>query len=102
MKILVACEYSGRVRQAFNAFGHDVLSADFEPAEDGSPYHYQADCFDLINDQQFDLIIAHPPCTYLSVNGMHWTPLGRRHPQLTQAYLVFRRRVMARPIERIA
>ena len=51
MKILIACEYSGRTRNAFAALGHDVISADFEPAEDGSPYHYQGDCFDLIADQ---------------------------------------------------
>jgi len=66
MKVLIACEYSGRVRRAFDALGHDVLSADFEPAEDGSQFHYQGDCFDLINDQHFDLMIAHPPCTYLT------------------------------------
>jgi site-specific DNA-cytosine methylase len=102
MKILVACEYSGRVRNAFQKLGHDVLSADFEPAEDGSPYHYQGDCFDLINDQHFDLMIAHPPCTYLSVSGMHWTARGLRDPKLTEDALEFVRRLMAAPIKRIA
>ena len=102
MKVLVACEYSGRVRRAFAALGHDVLSADFEPAEDGSPYHYQGDCFDLIADQRFDLMIAHPPCTYLSVSGMHWTTRGLRDPKLTEDALDFVRRLMAAPIERIA
>ena len=71
MKILIACEYSGRTRNAFAALGHDVISADFEPAEDNSPYHYQGDCFDLIVDQQSDWMIAAPPCTYLSGSGLH-------------------------------
>lgn len=102
MKVLIACEYSGRVREAFRSLGHDVLSADFEPAEDGSPYHYQGDCFDLISDQHFDLMIAHPPCTYLSVSGMHWTSRGLRDPQLTVDALNFVRRLMSAPIEKIA
>lgn len=67
MKILIACEYSGVSRRAFQALGHEVISADFEPAEDNSPHHYQGDCFDLINNQHFDLMIAHPPCTYFTV-----------------------------------
>lgn len=102
MKVLIACEYSGRVRRAFAAMGHDVLSADFERAEDGSPHHYRGDCFDLINDQHFNLMIAHPPCTYLSVSGMHWTTRGLRDPQLTEDALAFVRRLMDAPIEKIA
>lgn len=102
MRVLIACEYSGRTRNAFAALGHDVISADFEPAEDNSPYHYQGDCFDLIADQQFDLMIAHPPCTYLSVSGMHWTTRGLRDPQLTEDALDFVRRLMAVDIPRIA
>ena len=102
MRVLIACEYSGVSRRAFEALGHDVLSADFEPAEDGSPFHYQGDCFDLINDQHFDLMIAHPPCTYLSVSGMHWTTRGLRDPQLTEDALDFVRRLMAAPIRHIA
>lgn len=102
MKVLVACEYSGRVRRAFAALGHDVISADFEPSEDDSPYHYRGDCFDLINDQHFDLMIAHPPCTYLSVSGMHWTARGLRDQQLTEDALSFVRRLMDAPIKRIA
>lgn len=102
MNILIACEYSGRVRRAFAALGHDVWSADFEPAEDGSERHYQGDCFDLINSQHFDLMIAHPPCTYLSVSGMHWTARGLRDPQLTEDALAFVQRLMSAPIWRIA
>lgn len=103
MRVLIACEYSGVVRRAFSDMGHDVLSADFEPADDGSPYHYQGDCFDLINHAGgFDLMIAHPPCTYLSSSGMHWTTRGLRDPRLTEEALDFVRRLMAAPIERIA
>jgi hypothetical protein len=102
MRVLIACEYSGRVRRAFAALGHDVLSADFEPAEDDSPYHYRGDCFDLINSQHFDLMIAHPPCTYLSVSGMHWTARGLRDPKLTEDALEFVRRLMDAPIPKIA
>ena len=94
MKILVACEYSGRVRNAFSALGHDVLSADFEPAEDNSPYHYQGDCFDLINDQHFDMMIAHPPCTYLSVSGIHWNKRTPGREEKTEEALEFVRRLM--------
>ena len=101
MKILVACEYSGRVRNAFAKLGHEVISADFEPAEDGSPNHYQGDCFDLIADQSFDMMIAHPPCTYLSVSGMHWTTRGLRDPQLTEDALAFVRRLLDAPIPKI-
>ena len=107
MRVLIACEYSGRVRQALRAMGHDALSADFEPAEDDSPYHYQGDCFDLIKDQQFDLLIAHPPCTYLSVSGLHWNTRGvlvggRPRAELTEDALDFVRRLMGVPIPRIA
>lgn len=107
MKILIACEYSGRTRRAFQALGHDVLSADFEPAEDNSPYHYQGDCFDLIADHHFDLMIAHPPCTYLAVSGLHWNKRGvmvdgRPRAELTEDALDFVRSLMDAPIPRIA
>ncbi|MBK8132433.1 MAG: hypothetical protein IPK48_06785 [Gammaproteobacteria bacterium] len=102
MRVLVACEYSGRVRRAFQALGHDAWSADFEPAEDGSPNHYQGDCFDLIGSHHFDLMVAHPPCTYLSVSGMHWTTRGLRDPQLTEDALAFVWRLMSAPIAKIA
>jgi hypothetical protein len=107
VKVLIACEYSGRTRRAFAALGHDVISADFEPAEDNSPYHYQGDCFDLINDHQFDLMIAHPPCTYLAVSGIHWNSRGvmvngRPRAELTEEALEFVRRLMDAPIPRIA
>lgn len=76
MRVLVACEYSGRVRNAFLAQGHDVLSCDLLPSEDNSPYHYQGDVRDLL-PQQWDLLIAHPDCTYLCGSGWHWVTRGR-------------------------
>jgi hypothetical protein len=69
VKVLVACEFSGVVRRAFRAKGHDAISCDILPAEDGpTPYHYEGDVRDIL-DTGWDLIIAHPPCTYLSVSG---------------------------------
>lgn len=100
LKVLVACEYSGRVRNAFIARGHDAMSCDLLPTDATGP-HYQGDVFDVINDG-WDLMIAHPPCTYLSVSGMHWTTRGLRDPQLTEDALAFVQRLMDAPIERIA
>ena len=100
LKVLVACEYSGRVRDAFIARGHDAMSCDLLPTDATGP-HYQGDVFDVINDG-WDLMIAHPPCTYLSVSGMHWTTRGLRDPQLTEDALAFVQRLMDAPIERIA
>jgi len=100
MKVLVSCEYSGRVRDAFLARGHDAMSCDLLPTDAPGP-HYQGDVFDIIN-QGWDLMIAHPPCTYLSVSGMHWTTRGLRDPQLTEDALDFVKRLMDAPIERIA
>jgi hypothetical protein len=100
MKVLVACEYSGRVRDAFIAQGHEAMSCDLLPT-DSLGSHYQGDVFDVIN-QGWDLMIAHPPCTYLSVSGMHWTTRGLRDPQLTEDALNFVKRLMDAPIEKIA
>lgn len=100
MRVLVACEYSGRVRDAFLALGHDAMSCDLLPTDVPGP-HYQGDVFDIINDG-WDLMIAHPPCTYLSVSGMHWTTRGLRDPQLTEDALDFVQKLLDAPIERIA
>lgn len=67
MKVLVACEYSGRVRDAFRALGHDAMSCDLEPTDVPGP-HYQGNMFDIINDG-WDMMIAFPPCTHLAVSG---------------------------------
>jgi len=70
MRVLIACEFSGTVRDAFIARGHDAISCDLLPTERPGP-HYQGDVFDII-DHGFDLMIAHPPCTYLCVPGAHY------------------------------
>ena len=70
MKILIACEFSGIVRDAFIKKGHDAISCDILPTDKPGP-HYQGDVFDIINDG-FDMMIAHPPCTYLCVTGNKW------------------------------
>ena len=71
MRVLVACEYSGKVREAFRKLGHDAWSCDLLPSDDNSEYHYQGDVLDIINDG-WDLMIGHPPCTYLSNSGVSW------------------------------
>lgn len=100
MKVLVACEYSGRVRDAFIRAGHEAMSCDLLPTDQPGP-HYQGDVRDVMHDG-WDLMVAHPPCTYLSVSGMHWTTRGLRDPQLTEDALDFVRLLMDLPIERIA
>jgi site-specific DNA-cytosine methylase len=76
------------------------MSCDLLAAERPGPHH-QGDVRDLL-DQEWDLLIAHPPCTYLSVSGMHWTTRGLRDPKLTEDALDFVRLFMDAPIERIA
>jgi hypothetical protein len=157
VRVLVACEFSGTVRDAFAALGHDAWSCDLLPTEKPG-LHYQGDVKNLLegwvparftaecdpNDDQFcqltmrdfsdctcigptqedneieyteingelfgrpidnphwDLMIAHPPCTYLAVSGMHWTVRGLRDPQLTEDALDFVRLLLDAPIPRIA
>ena len=71
MRVLVACEYSGRVRNAFRARGIDAVSCDLLPSEDNSPHHIQGDVRPLLS-QPWDMVIAHPPCTYLANSGVRW------------------------------
>ncbi|MGN8718629.1 DNA cytosine methyltransferase [Lactobacillus amylovorus] len=70
MKVLVACEYSGVVRDAMRARGHDAMSCDILPTDAPGP-HYQGDVRDLMTEE-WDLVIAHPPCTYLANSGVSW------------------------------
>ena len=67
MKVLIACEYTGTERDAFIAAGHDAMSCDLLPTEAPGPHH-QGDVRDLMGEP-FDLVVAHPPCTYLSLSG---------------------------------
>jgi hypothetical protein len=75
MRVLVACEYSGRVREAFRRRGHDAWSCDLLDSEDNSQHHYKQDCFGVLK-QGWDIIIMHPPCTALAVSGNRWYGLG--------------------------
>lgn len=74
MRVLVACEYSGVVREAFRRRGHDAWSCDLLPADDGSPFHYQESITHVIPrwTMQWDFLIAHPPCTRLCNSGVRW------------------------------
>lgn len=70
MKVLVACEYSGRVREAFKAMGHDAWSCDFLPTEQPGQ-HIQGNVLDILPDG-WDMMVAHPECTYLTNSGVCW------------------------------
>jgi site-specific DNA-cytosine methylase len=114
MRVLVACEYSGRVRDAFIAKGHDAVSCDLLPTD--SPcwtydpytrirtnhpdrgYHHQRNVLDILNDG-WDLMIAHPPCTHLSVSGARWFKDKQKEQQEA---LDFVRQLLDAPIEKIA
>lgn len=101
-RVLIACEYSGRTRNAFAALGHETFSADFEESEDGSMYHYQGDVFELLRVAQFDLVIAHPPCTYLAVSGLHWNKKQPWREAETEKALEFVQKLMDLPVPHIA
>ena len=97
MKVLIACEYSGTVRDAFIAQGHDAISCDILPTDAPGP-HYQGDVRDILEDG-FDLMVAHPPCTHLAVSGARWF----KDKQVEQAEaLDFVRLLLAAPIDKIA
>ena len=96
MKVLVACEFSGIVRDAFIEKGHDAISCDLLPTERPGP-HYQGNVLDIIDDG-FDLMIAHPPCTHLAVSGARWF---KDKKQEQQESLEFVRILMNANIDRI-
>jgi site-specific DNA-cytosine methylase len=101
MKVLVACEYSGRVREAFRKMGHEVWSVDLLPSEDNSPYHWIGDCMDTINTGNWDLMIAHPPCTHLAVSGArHFA--AKQASGVQQESLEFVRQLLGSKIPMIA
>lgn len=97
MRVLVACEYSGTVRDAFLALGHDAMSCDLLPTDAPGP-HYQGDVRDVLHEG-WDLMIAHPPCTHLAVSGAKW--FDKKKAQQEEA-LDFVRLLLAAPIPRIA
>ncbi len=99
MKVLIACEFSGTVRDEFIAHGHDAMSCDLLPTEKPGP-HYQGDIRDVL-DRDWDLLIGHPPCTHLAVSGArHFTEKAADGRQ--QAALDFVRLLMNAPIPKIA
>jgi hypothetical protein len=98
LRVLIACEFSGVVREAFRRRGHDAWSCDLLPAEDGSAFHFQSDVLPQLN-RDWDLMVAHPPCTHLAVSGARWF-VEKRSEQMEA--LEFVRQLMDAPIERIA
>lgn len=98
MKVLIGCEFSGVVREAFRARGHDAWSCDLLPADYDSPFHIQGDLLQVLADG-WDLAVFHPPCTHLAVSGARW--FKDKLPEQAQA-LEFVRQLLAAPIPRIA
>jgi hypothetical protein len=100
MKVLIACEYSGAVRDAFRARGHNAMSCDLLPSDKPGP-HYQGDVSDIIGDG-WDLMVAHPPCTYLCSSGLHWNKKRPERAAKTEEALHFVEFLMNAPVPRIA
>jgi len=101
VRILIACEYSGRVRDAFRAAGHDAWSCDLLPCDADPAYHIQGDVVPLLG-QGWDLMVAHPPCTYLCSSGLHWNKRVEGRQAKTEAALDFVRTLLSCPIPRVA
>lgn len=99
MRVLVACEFSGVVRDAFRARGYDAVSCDILPSEREGP-HIQGDVLAVLNDG-WDMMIAHPPCTHLAVSGARYFAEKRADGRQQKA-LAFVRALLAAPIPRIA
>ena len=100
MKVLVACEYSGIVRDAFSAKGHDAWSCDILPTE-SKGNHLQGDVLEHL-DKGWDIMIAHPPCTHLAVSGARWFTEGKKSWSLQEDALDFVRKLLEAPINKIA
>lgn len=101
LRVLIACEYSGRVREAFRKHGHEAYSCDLLPSEDDSEFHFVGDVKHILNDA-WDLMIAHPPCTYLAASGLHWNQRIPGRADLTEHALDFVLTLLNAPIPRIA
>lgn len=99
MKVLIACEYSGAVRDAFISQGHNAVSCDILQTDKLGP-HYQGDVRDILHDN-WDLMVAFPPCTHLAVSGARWFKEKQRDGRQEEA-LNFVRLLLNAPIERIA
>jgi hypothetical protein len=99
LKVLVACEYSGTVRDAFRSRGHDAMSCDLLPSDVGGP-HYRGDVRDVL-DAGWDIMIAHPPCTRLCNSGVSWLHKRNLWDAMYEGADFFKAMLNA-PIERIA
>lgn len=101
MRVLVACEFSGVVREAFRRRGHDAWSCDLLKAEDGSEFHIEGGAERVATNRRipWDLVIAHPPCTHLAVSGARW--FKERQEEQRWAIRFFMRMIDA-PAERVA
>lgn len=97
MRVLVACEFSGIVRDAFKARGHDAVSVDLLPSERPGK-HYTGD-IRRVKLQNFDLMIAHPPCTHLAVSGARWFKEKREEQEASLRFIQF---LLDAPVEKIA
>lgn len=101
MRVLVGCEFSATVRDAFRRRGHDAWSCDLLPCEGDPAYHFQGDVLDVIY-KPWDLAIFHPPCTYLAVSGLHWNARDPSRQKKTEEALEFVRKLLNAPIAKIA
>ena len=101
MRVLVACERSGVVREAFRRRGHDAWSCDLEPAEDGG-HHFTSDALAIVGAYSWGLVIAHPPCQYLSVSGLHWNKRRPERAAQTEAAVEFALALWNSPVPRLA
>lgn len=97
MKVLIACEFSGVVRDAFRAKGHDAYSCDLLPSTSNGP-HIQGDVLNVL-DRDWDMMIAHPPCTHLAISGARWF-VNKQKEQMEA--LEFIRHLLNAPIDKIA
>jgi hypothetical protein len=103
MRVLIACEYSGATKDAFRERGHDAWSCDLDQEPEGRwpECHLRGDVAQYL-DMGWDLMIAHPPCTYLAASGLHWNGRTEGRAGKTEDALAFVRLLMAAPIPRIA
>jgi len=103
MKILVACEESQAITIELRKLGHEAFSCDLEPCSGGHPeWHLKEDAISVAYGFDWDMMIAHPPCTYLSVSGLHWNKRNPERAKKTEQALEFVQKLMDAPINKIA
>jgi hypothetical protein len=103
VRVLIACEYSGATKDAFRERGHDAWSCDLDQEPEGRwpEFHLRGDVRQFLTEG-WDLMVAHPPCTYLASSGLHWNHRTPGRAEKTEGALALVRDLMAAPIERIA